>query len=146
MASRQFCTHYPNGGMMNAYCEVGIEMRSLADKTVRPFRFPCYEPAVSHLCPSHEHYTKAEIAESDAAAVTFISGLNAFSKGESRTCPTCGGAIEQIDLYEKSEPDTYSLYTRPCGHRHGLWSSAPDWALNEGIVHVIPLGIEDDAL
>lgn len=143
MASHEFCRHYPNRGMMNTHCAVGIEMQSVGDKSVVPYRHPCYDPSIKHLCAAHEHYTEQEIAETDAMIAAFVNGLNAFSSGASRNCPTCGAPVETIDLYEKSEPDMYSLYTQPCNHRHGLWRSAPDWAINEGRVHVIPFGIED---
>lgn len=77
--------------------------------------------------------------EIEAAVVEWVRKANAFASGESRVCPTCGATIEGIDLYEKIEPETFSLYTQPCNHRHGLWGKAPDWATEAGIVHVIPL-------
>ena len=139
MASREFCRHFPAGGLMHPRCELGIDMQSLVDTSIRPYRHPCYDPNVKHLCASHEHYTDAEIAETDAMIAAFVNGLNAFSSGAARVCPTCGGAITGIDMYEKSEPETYSLYIRPCNHRHGLWAQAPQWAIDAGIVNVIPL-------
>lgn len=144
MANREWCKHY-NGLAINTHCEAGVEMYSVADQSTRPFGIPCIDPKHKQLCPRHEHYTDQEVAESEASILVFINGLNAFSSGASRTCPTCGAAIEAIDLYEKTEPDTYSLYTRPCNHRHGLWGSAPAWAVSAGIVTVIPFPDEADA-
>lgn len=143
MANREWCRHY-NGIAVNKHCDAGVEMHSVCDQSTRPFGIPCIHPTKKHLCPRHEHYTEQEVAEAEASIVRFVKGLNAFSSGESRACPTCGAVIEGIDLYEKIEPETYSLYTRPCNHRHGLWRSAPDWAINDGIVNVIPMGVEDD--
>lgn len=77
--------------------------------------------------------------EIEAAVREWLQKTNAFASGESRVCPTCGAAIDSITLYEKIEPETYSLYTQPCNHRHGLWRSAPNWAIDAGIVHIIPM-------
>lgn len=78
------------------------------------------------------------------AANEYLSRLVAFSDGTSRRCPVCDGPIEQFDLYEKIEPQTYSLYIRPCNHRLGLWSGVPEWANEvEVFVHVITLQDQD---
>lgn len=84
--------------------------------------------------------------EVEAAVAELLKKISAFASGESHACPTCGAQIETITLYEKSEPEMYSLYTQPCNHRHGLWKGAPDWAVNAGIVHVIPLEVENDEM
>lgn len=146
MASREFCRFFPPMGIMNHLCLVGIEIQSVADKAVTPLLLPCCNPSASHLCASYQPYTEEEISQTNAEIQTFLKRINAFNNGDDRTCPICGAGIETINLYEKSEPETFSLYTLPCNHRHGLWRTAPDWAVNAGIVHVIPLKVEVDDL
>lgn len=131
-------------GMMNTRCNAGVELQRVRDESTRPFKAPCFAPEIKHLCPHHAPYTEAEITEHETAVKSAISSINAFATGDSRVCPTCGSAIQTITLYEKREPETYSLYTHPCNHRHGLWRTAPDWAVNEGIVHVIPLEVQNN--
>jgi hypothetical protein len=73
-----------------------------------------------------------------AGIVAYLDRLAAFTSGADQRCPQCSAAIETITLYKKIEPDMYSLYVKPCGHRLGLWRNAPNWAHVRGIVHVIP--------
>lgn len=146
MASREFCRFFPPMGIMNQLCLVGIEIQSVADKAVTPLLLPCCNPSASHLCVGYQPYTEEEVSQTNAEVATFLNKIGAFNSGADQSCPICGAAVETINLYEKSEPDIYSLYTLPCNHRHGLWKNAPDWAVNAGIVHVIPLGIEDGDL
>ena len=63
----------------------------------------------------------------------YVKALNAFGSGESRNCPMCQVPVEGIRLYEKIEPEMYSLYVEPCNHRLGLWSGAPDWVKTAGL-------------
>lgn len=123
---------------MNKHCQVGIEIDSVADKEARPLLIPCCNPGVKHLCARYDPYTPEEIAETEAQIAAFIEALASFGAGKSRTCPTCGVAIEHIMMYGKSEPDTYSLYIQPCNHRIGLWQDAPQWAKDAGIVTIVP--------
>lgn len=146
MASADFCRFFPPMGIMNRLCLVGIEIQSVADRTVTPLLLPCCDPSAKHLCASYAPYTEEEISATNAEIAAFLKKLGAFNSGEDQNCPICGTNVETINLYEKSEPETYSLYTLPCNHRHGLWKNAPDWARERGIVHVIPLSIESDDL
>lgn len=143
MADATFCRHFPPGGILNTHCVVGVEIMSVKDTTAPRLRLPCCDPEAARLCSRRAPYTEAEIAETSAVIAAFLRKLGAFSSGTDRTCPACGAAVDGIDLYEKSEPQTYSLYTRPCGCRHGLWSSAPQWAKERGIVRVIHLTDEE---
>lgn len=63
--------------------------------------------------------------------------VKAFADGTRRTCPLCDTPVTRVVLYGKSEPQTYSLYVQPCGHRLGLWPKAPGWAADAGMVEVI---------
>lgn len=80
-----------------------------------------------------EKALEAQIAE-------HVRKSNAFSKGESHTCPQCGAEVESATLYEKMEPDMFSLYVHPCNCRLGLWSAAPKWITN---VKIVPLEMPD---
>jgi hypothetical protein len=146
MASREFCRFFPPMGVMNKLCLVGIEIQSVADKAVTPLLLPCCNPSAAHLCTSYAPYTEEEISQTNAEVAKSLNKIGAFDNGDDRTCPICGAAIETITLYEKSEPDMYSLYTQPCNHRHGLWRTAPSWAVDAGIVHVIPLEMDEEDL
>lgn len=72
------------------------------------------------------HETPEEKAIS-AAAAEYIRKVNAFASGENHTCPLCSTEVTGVRLYEKFEPEVFSLYALPCNCRLGLWSKAPDW-------------------
>lgn len=57
-----------------------------------------------------------------------------FASGQSHNCPECGAEVTGATLYEKREPDMYSLYVQPCNHRLGLWAKAPAWITNVKII------------
>ncbi len=78
--------------------------------------------------------------DEEQAIAEYVRKLNAFSTGESHACPNCGQEVASAILYEKWEPEMFSLYVNPCGHRLGLWGKAPDWITN---VTVIP--VQDDS-
>lgn len=74
-------------------------------------------------------------------AIEFIGRCNAFGDGRCKQCPICDIPVAGVTLYEKSEPDMYSLYIEPCGHRLGLWPKAPDWIEADGLpVEIIEFG------
>jgi hypothetical protein len=74
--------------------------------------------------------------EENNSVKEYIRKLAAFSSGESKTCPMCGESVTGATLYEKWEPELFSLYVRPCNHRLGLWGKAPDWIADVEIVPV----------
>lgn len=63
--------------------------------------------------------------------------VEAFARGERRTCPLCETPVTGVTLYDKSEPQTYGLYVEPCGHYLGLWPGAPQWCQAAGMVKIL---------
>jgi len=64
----------------------------------------------------------------------YVEKADAFSSGASHACPQCGQEVTAATLYSKIEPDIFSFYVRPCGHRLGLWSKAPDWIADVQVI------------
>lgn len=77
--------------------------------------------------------------EPDNELNEYVRKSNAFGDGTDRHCPVCGGEVGSIRLYEKIEPEMFSLYVLPCDPRLGLWSRAPAWVEEAGIpIEVVP--------
>lgn len=87
-----------------------------------------------------DHETPEEKAIS-AAIAEYVRKSNAFSSGESHACPVCGAEVTAARLYEKTEPEVFSLYALPCNCRLGLWGKAPDWITT---VYLVTLEGDDD--
>ena len=84
-------------------------------------------------------------AEDEQALAEALGKLAAFSSGTSEQCPSCGEVIAGVTLYEKIEPELFSLYVEPCGHRLGMWSGAPEWVKEAGLpITIIPLQNDAD--
>lgn len=73
-----------------------------------------------------------------------IRRFNQFGSGELRNCPYCDTPIQAIKLYEKIEPEVFSLYVRPCGCRLGLWRGAPQWAKDANIPVLVVTNEDQD--
>lgn len=132
----QSCRHF--NGIQHDQCEAGIAYKDIVLESERfPMRYPCTRADGKHFCPSYAPITPEEIAEQDRAVAEVISKLNEFASGKSHACPTCGEMVTGATVYEKYEPETFSLYVQPCGCRQGLWSKVPTWITN---VTVVPVG------
>lgn len=94
----------------------------------------------------------SDLTPEDMAKVNdYMRRFNDFGTGKRKECPYCDTPVEAVTLYEKTEPETASLYVMPCGCRLGLWSGAPDWVKADGLpITIVPsdyldnLLIEDD--
>lgn len=116
-----WCRHYPNGGMGdNTHCKLGIEMRSLRDESVRPFRFPCYTAGAEHLCASYEGYTAEEIAEDERQINDMMRKMDALWTRESEECPQCGKHVEEMHQVGRC------VYAS-CGCRQGQGRLHANW-------------------
>lgn len=134
----QSCRHF--NGIQHDQCEAGIAYKSIVLESERfPMRYPCTRADGLQFCPSYQPITAEEIAEQDREVAAIISKLNAFADGSDRHCPTCGAEVTGATVYEKYEPDTFSLYVQPCNHRQGLWSKVPAWITD---VKVVPVSEE----
>lgn len=66
-----------------------------------------------------------------------VKRYDQFGRGEIHNCPICDTPVKEIHLYEKWEPEMFSLYVLPCNHRLGLWSAAPEWTKAENIPAIL---------
>lgn len=132
---RQSCRHF--NGIQHETCEQGIRYQDIRqDDKPFPERFPCVHLGGAAICPLWQPYTEEELAAEDAAVAAIIRKLNGFASGETHACPTCGAEVTSARIYEKSEPETFSLYVLPCNHRQGLWSKVPAWITE---IEVVPV-------
>ena len=104
--------------MDHTYCKIGIEMRRVRDGSVRPARFPCYNPEISYLCTKHESYTTEEIAkseqqmaEAEREIAVILEKMSDLLSRKSEECLHCGTHIDQLKQVERS------VYALPCGCR-----------------------------
>ncbi len=117
-----FCRFYPSGGRAdNTHCEANIDMDSVRDASV-PYRYPCFDPSVSHLCPHHAPYTAQERAEQLRGVADVLRQMNAFEARTSEACPHCGAHVTALDQVGKC------VYARPCGCRIGQMNVPSAWA------------------
>lgn len=86
---------------------------------------------------------KPEMTEAERVAyiAAYLNKINDFASGKTHACRECGAEVTSAIIYEKSEPELFSLYVEPCNHRLGLWSKVPEWITD---VEVVPLDMEFD--
>lgn len=131
------CRHF--NGTQHDVCEAGVAYKDVRYEPPQGmYKFPCISPEHRHLCPLFAHYTPEEITAFNAEIAAVIGKTNDFANGVSKACPECGAEVTSATIYEKIEPDTFSLYVNPCGHRLGLWSKVPTW-----ITDVTRVPVED---
>jgi hypothetical protein len=98
-------------GMINDKCEKGIAYESVRETSQAPYRFPCFDADVKHMCPHHQPYTAEEIEQQEREAAKAFEAFAAMIAGTSDKCPHCGKTIE------KKEQVGRCVYGRPCGCR-----------------------------
>ena len=129
------CRHF--NGIQHEQCEAGLRYKDIVLESERfPMRYPCTRADGAAFCLLYEPIPQSEIDEQDRAVSEIIGKLNAFADGTDRRCPTCGQEVTGATIYEKFEPETFSLYTKPCNHRQGLWSKVPAWITDVTVVPV----------
>jgi hypothetical protein len=134
----EWCKHY-GGTAYPGSCKAGMDYDAVKDDSQKPRRWACTSPECRHLCPKFEEWTQEEIDAQNAAVSEYINRMTQFSSGESRNCPTCNAPVEGVKIYEKIDPETFSLYVQPCNCRLGLWSAVPAWIRENNLpIEVVP--------
>lgn len=114
------------GVAFNDVCEAGVDMLTTRDATQTPYRLPCYDPTLKHLCAKHEAYTAEEIADREAALSAFMNKLDAAAGwtlvGE--MCPHCGAHIDHMEQVGAC------VYARPCNCRQ-YQGTVPDAGMGQ---------------
>jgi hypothetical protein len=110
MPKETWCRHY-NGVGNSKTCKIGVLYESVRDASVRPNRFPCYDPVARDNCSKYEGYTAEEIAADEAQLQTWISNFNAFMQRETEDCPQCHKPVTGLSQVGRC------VYARPCGCR-----------------------------
>lgn len=136
VANKEWCRHFT--GVQNVTCEAGVEYQSVRqDHEPMSKRFPCTYQGGVVVCPHWKPYTSEEIEAFDAELEAYTKKMNDFSSGAQKACPVCGEPVTGATIYEKLEPEIFSLYVQPCNHRLGLWSKVPAWIEQVEVVPVM---------
>lgn len=89
------CVHFT--GIMDKQCKAGVEYDAVKDTTVRPYKFPCINPATDS-CAKRCYPTAEEVAETMKAheqslkfALTIFTKLTGAARGSAgqTDCPVC---------------------------------------------------------
>ena len=105
-----WCRHY-NGVGNYPKCNAGVTYEDVKDTSQQPYRWPCYDPDVRHMCASFDGWTQEEIDAQNAAITEFLNKQNAFWLRESEDCPQCGKHVERLEQVGRC------AYARPCNCR-----------------------------
>jgi hypothetical protein len=87
--TREFCIHYPNGGMgMNKVCKRGVTMK----ETVSDKDAPCWTDEVK-TCQFAEYPTPEQIAEREKRLAEKLEGMGKFMQHKTDICFHCGKQV-----------------------------------------------------
>lgn len=106
------CIHFR--GIQHDACCAGVQLVSVRDTSVRPYRWPCSAfdgERASTMCSKYTEPTAAQIAEGRAEVEAIIAEMHARTlRGE---CILCAAKVTEVHQIGSC------VYASPCGHRIG---------------------------